>query len=387
MSENIRCHKIFERIEQLEKEYIDFWTDICNIESPTEYKEGVDRVGSYICEKARKRGWLIEVQKQPVSGDCICITMNPDSKEQSVCFSGHMDTVHPIGFFGNPPVHCDEEKIYGPGVVDCKGGIASAFLAMAALEDCGFKSRPIKLLLQSDEENGSRNSNKTTVEFMCKKAENCIAFLNGEGYGDNKVVIQRKGIRKYGFEITGQAKHSSKCYEGVSAIREAAHKIIELEKMKDKDGLTCNCGLINGGTAENTVPEKCTFTADIRFKTTEQMKEADEIVNKIANTSYVEGATCKVTLKSYRCAMELTDRNVELFNKVNKIQEENGLPLLIQTHSGGGSDSADITAYGLPCLDSFGVEGKFAHEIGEFAYLKSLVYSAKRLASVAYCIE
>ena len=116
-------------------------------------------------------------------------------------------------------------------------------------------------------------------------------------------------------------------------------------------------------------------------------KGLDEIVKKIADTSYVEGTSCKTTLKSYRCAMELSDKNIELFNKINKIQEENGLQTLVQTHSGGCSDSADITAYGLPCLDSFGVEGKYAHEIGEFAYIKSLVYSAKRLASVAYCIE
>jgi len=387
MRDSIRCNHIFKRIEELEKEYIDFWTDICSIESPTEYKEGVDKVGRYVIEKAEKRGWLIEVQKQEISGDCICITMNPDSEEQSVCFSSHMDTVHPVGSFGYPPVHFDEENIYGPGVTDCKGGIASAFLAMAALDDCDFTARPLKLILQSDEENGSRNSNKSTVEFMYKKAKDCIAFLNGEGGNDNKIVIRRKGIRKYGFEITGQAKHSSACNEGISAIREAAYKIIELEKMKDKKGITCNCGLINGGTAENTVPEKCTFTADVRFYTQEQMKEADETIMKIANTSYVEGTSCETTLKSYRCPMELTDRNIELLNKINKIQEENGLPALTGVESCGGADSADITSYGLPCLDSFGVGGKNVHELSEYSPIKSLIHSAKRMASVAYCIE
>ena len=387
MSDSIRCAEIFRRIEELEKEYINFWEDICNIESPTEYKEGVDRVGKYIMDKAEKRGWHIEIQKQEISGDCICITMNPDSKEKSVCFSGHMDTVHPVGSFGTPAVRFDDENIYGPGVMDCKGGIASAFLAMAALDDCGFKARPIKLLLQSDEENGSRNSNKTTVEFMCKKSENCIAFLNGEGFNDNKVVVKRKGIRKYGFEITGKAKHSGVCYEGASAIREAAYKIIELEKMKDEHGLTCNCGLISGGTAENTVPEICNFTADIRFANEQQMKEADELVTKIANTSYVEGTSCKTTLKSYRCAMEYVERNVQLFEKVNKIMSDNNLPILTPSESKGGADSADITAYGLPCLDGFGVLGKNVHELGEYAVLKSLVLSAKKLASVAYCIE
>ena len=44
----------------------------------------------------------------------------------------------------------------------------------------------------------------------------------------------------------GIAGHSSTCYEkSASAILEAAHKIIELEKMKENDGITCNCGVIH----------------------------------------------------------------------------------------------------------------------------------------------
>ena len=43
MRDSIRCNHIFKRIEELEKEYIDFWTDICSIESPTEYKEALTR--------------------------------------------------------------------------------------------------------------------------------------------------------------------------------------------------------------------------------------------------------------------------------------------------------------------------------------------------------
>ena len=80
---------IMKRIDQLEKEYIDFWIDISNIESPTNYKEGVDRVGSYICEKAKQRDWKIEICEQNISGNAICITMNPKSKKAPICFSGH----------------------------------------------------------------------------------------------------------------------------------------------------------------------------------------------------------------------------------------------------------------------------------------------------------
>lgn len=387
MSTTYQCEQLFQRIMELEQEYITFWADICCIESPTEYKEGVDRVGRYVMDKALARGWQIEVQEQPVSGDCVCITMNPEAQAQPVCFSGHMDTVHPLGFFGPNPVHMDDEKIYGPGVADCKGGIVSAFLAMAALDDMGFKGRPVKLLLQSDEENSSRFSNKSTVDFMCRKSENCIAFLNCEGRGKKGyAVVERKGIQRYLFEITGKTMHSAACHLGSSAICEAAHKIIELEKLKDGNGLTCNCGLITGGTAENTVPEKCSFTADFRFSNPEEMLRAEKLVEEVSTKSYIGDTSCKVTLKSSRVAMERKERNIELVDKLNKIFAENGLVLLEASKEGGGSDAADITAYGLPCLDSFGVQGGGAHSLGEWAYLESLTYSAQMLAAAAYCL-
>lgn len=379
--------KFIKRLDELENEYIDFWKDICNIESPTEYKKGVDDVGKFIMEKAKKRGWKIEIQKQEISGDAICITLNPDIDNQAICFSAHMDTVHPIGLFGNPPVKLDGDKIYGPGVVDCKGGIASSFMAMAALEYIGFRERPVKLILQSDEENGSRNSDKTTTEFMAQCAKDCIAFLNCEGYTRGYVITERKGIRKYKFEITGKAVHSCRCFDGVSAISEAAHKIIELEKFKDKDSITCNCGIINGGSAENTVPETCTFTADVRFKTIEDMEIADKAVKEIASKSFVEGTSCNLTLVSWRYPMEKNEKNYELLEKMNRIFEENNMVSLKPNLSLGGSDAADVTHYGIPCVDNLGTSGEFIHSKREYAHLYSLKESAQILGITAINIK
>lgn len=383
----MRCDKLFQIIDSLNEEYIQFLTDICNIDSPTDYKEGVDRVGKYISDKAIQKGWLVEKQSQEVSGDCICITMNPDAAEAPVCFSGHMDTVHPVGSFGDVPVHSDDEKIYGPGVIDCKGGLAASFMAMDALEKCGFNNRPVKLILQSDEENGGRNSNKTTVKYMAEKAKGCVAFLNTEPYTKGGLVITRKGISKYKFEVTGKSAHASRCYMGASAICEAAQKIIRLEQYKDKDSITCNCGLISGGVAENTVPEKCTFTADFRFNNEEERKEVQKIASEIAQTSFVEGTSCNLILASFRDAMCETRKNLELFQKIKKIYNENNLDDIDLIRSNGASDASDLTQMGVTCLDGFGTEGGNLHGLGEFAYIKSLAQSAKRLASVAFCIE
>ena len=382
----MKCNKLLETIDLMQDKYLDILETVCNIESPTNFKEGVDEVGEYFTDMANKKGWDIEINYQKVSGNAICITLNPDSKNKSVCLSAHIDTVFKVGSFGLPCIRRDKEKMYGPGVMDCKGGAVAAFFAMDALEKVGFKSRPVKLILQSDEENSSITSNKTTIEFMCEKAKDAIAFLNLEGSLRNSAVLKRKGIIRYLFTVYGKAIHSSKCDEGANAICEAAYKIIELEKMKNIEGLTCNCGVISGGTVANTVADKCTFYADIRFSTNEELEIVKEKVKQIADDTKIEGCSCKVEEVSYRPNMIMNEQNMNLLDKMNDIYKENGLPVLTARGALGGSDASYITQCGIPCVDSIGTEGFGIHTFDEYILLKSLAESAKRIASVVYCI-
>ncbi|MBQ7879239.1 MAG: M20/M25/M40 family metallo-hydrolase, partial [Clostridia bacterium] len=220
-------------VERLQTKYIGVWEAICALESPTANKAAVDEVGEYCIRFANERGWRVEVFEHSASGNVVCITMNPDAALPPVCFSGHIDTVHPIGLFGYPPVKRDGEKIYGPGVTDCKGGVVAGLLAMEALQACGFEKRPVKMLLQTDEEIGSAQSNKETIRYICEKAKGAVVFFNLEGSINGDVCLNRKGILNFLFTVTGQEAHSSMCaLRGANAIVDAAHNILELEKFK-----------------------------------------------------------------------------------------------------------------------------------------------------------
>ena len=379
----VNCESLFQRINDMEQEYVKILEEFCLIESPTDYKEGVDAASNYIVKIAESFGWKIERQKQEVAGDCFCITMNPDATKPPVCLSGHVDTVHPVGLFGTPAVKIDGDIIYGPGVSDCKGGIVACLMAMAALSKENFNERPIKLILQSDEETSSQESNKTTIDYMCECARDAVAFLNCEPCVEGTVVLKRKGIARYIFNITGKAAHASVCHnDGVSAIAEAAHKILELEKYKDGDGITANCGVISGGTTVNAVPGICTFGVDFRFSDNKERDMVHDIAKKVADTSYIEGTTCELVLKSLRDAMELTDKNLKLLEESNKIFEMVNLPVLEIRVSGGGSDASYTTQCGIPTLDSIGVASKKIHSKDEYTLISSLIESAKRLAAI-----
>lgn len=379
------CDRLFEIIESQKDFYIDVWDDISSIESPTDFKEGNDRIGEYFSKLAEERGFKVDVCRQSVSGDVVCITMNSDINEAPIVFSGHIDTVHPIGSFGSKPTRRDGKNIYGPGVMDCKGGVVAAFAAMDALRTVGFSKRPVKLILQTDEEKNSRPSKKDTIRYMIEQSRGAIAFLNCESSKENTLVLWRKGIVQFEFHIRGKSIHSSRCPIGVSAIAEAAQKITQLEKMKDFEGLTCNCGVINGGTSDNTVAAECYFTADIRFCDNSQLEQARRIVKEIADKSFV-GADCTLVERPYRPAMAPSRLNDELLKKINEIYADNGLPLAEARLSLGGSDAAYTTDAGIPTVDSIGVEGDFIHTVNEYATLDSLKKSTKRLAAIAFCI-
>jgi len=376
--------KINATVDQLTEEYFRMWEDVCNIESPSAYKEGVDAVGEFFAEKARKRGWKVEYCRQEVSGDAVCITLNADVEAAPVAVSGHMDTVHPVGSFGTPAVRRDDEKIYGPGTLDCKSGVVLGLLVLDVLERCNYRKRPVKLLLQSDEEVGSRTSNKETIGWICRQAKDAVAFLNLENNRGGNAGISRTGIVRYEFTVTGKAAHSAACNTGASAIAQAAHMILELEKLKERNVLTCNCGLISGGSTPNSVPETCTFVADIRYRDQAQLECAKKLLQQVSETEYIPGCSSSYKQISYRVSMPVEQRNLDLLARVNEILAEAGLPAMKPVPLGGGSDAADVTAAGIPCLDGMGPQGGGIHSLNEFAYLASLPWAAKQVATILY---
>ena len=372
----------FALIDSMAEEYIQVWEDLCNLESPSACKEGVDAVGNYCIRIAEKRGWQVEVCRQEVSGNAVCITLNPGVSAAPLAISGHMDTVHPVGSFGTPTVRRDEEKIYGPGTLDCKSGVVLGLFVLDVLDRCDYRKRPVKLLLQSDEEVGSRPSKKATINWICQQAKDAVAFLNLENSRGNTAGVSRTGIARYEFTVNGKATHSAACDSGANAIAQAAHMILELETLKQRNILTCNCGLISGGSTPNSVPEKCTFVADIRYRDDEQLAIAKELLEKVSTTEYIPGCSSTYERISYRVAMPIVQRNLDLLDQVNKILADADMDTLEAVALGGGSDAADVTAAGIPCLDGLGPRGGGVHSLNEFAYLESLPFAAKRITTI-----
>ena len=97
---------------------------------------GVIGAGRVVEDFVRGRVFPSSVSPLRGRGDGMLI-LSPEKEAMApVCFRAHLDTVFPCRYLSD---RLKEENrfLHGPGVVDCKGGIAVALLAMEALRRLG----------------------------------------------------------------------------------------------------------------------------------------------------------------------------------------------------------------------------------------------------------
>src|SRR4029453_7077783 len=84
--------------------------------------------------------------------------------------------------------------------------------------------------------------------------------------------------------------------EGVNAVLEAAHKTVALQALNGRwDGVTCNVGVLRGGSRTNVVADRAVMQVEVRAATTAAFDQAMDAVERIVGTSTVEGATATMS--------------------------------------------------------------------------------------------
>lgn len=356
--------------KELTAKYIEFLRSICSIETPSNSKESIDEMVTLIEDFALSHGYKTERIAFSNAGDFLLVKSNCDSKKRPVMLMAHMDTVHSKGAYGEQIVTIDGDTMIGPGVMDCKGGIATAFYVLELLQDTDI---PVKLLLTSDEEVSGIYSGQIGVDIMKSEARGSLAVLNLEGGSPNQLTVSRKGIVKMKMEISGVAGHAGNAYfESASAIKEAAHAIIEIESMSKQDGLTFNCGVIRGGTVANTIPDKCEIKIDIRVLTFEDLDRVQTLMADVCKKTVVPNTKRSVSVISCRPPMEEKAGNLALLDVWNKCAKARGIEEFKGIKKGGGSDAAYTVMAGVPTLCSCAIEGTGAHTLCEKADLSTL---------------
>lgn len=293
-----------------------------------------------------------------------------------VLLMGHMDTVFPIDHPFQKACYKkrgDTEVLVGPGVCDMKGGICVMLEALKAFEKSNHaKNLGWEVIINPDEEIGSLAS----APYLNERAQAHHLALLFEPAMDEQGTLagQRKGSGKFTIVVHGQAAHAGRDFHlGRNAIAALSEIVLCLESLNQKrEGLTLNIGKISGGGSENVVPNLAMAKIDIRILQPDDedwiRAEIEHCLNHVREKRQVQVDCIGRFTRKPKHLNGKTLKLYELVKSTAKIQGEN----LNWKLSGGCSDGNNLSAAGLPNVDSLGVLGGKIHSDEEYLILDSL---------------
>jgi acetylornithine deacetylase len=188
---------------------------------------------------------------------------------RSVILNGHLDVVQTDGMTHAPfdPVIRDG-KMWGRGACDMKGGVAAMCVAAARAHSAGALHGEVIITAVSDEEWSSIGTRDVLQRGI--RADAAVVTEPTR----MAVAPAHRGFVWFTITVRGKAAHGSRYDIGVDAIRHAGLLLAELDQLEIRDltqvthpllgHASLHAGLIEGGTAMTTYPDRCVLRIERR---------------------------------------------------------------------------------------------------------------------------
>jgi glutamate carboxypeptidase len=361
--------------------------ELVECESPSDHPPSVDRLVSLIADRvsgiARVRTFRGGAFGMHLRAEFILPGVKRAGEGQVLAL-GHSDTVWPLGTLATMPFRIASGRLWGPGVLDMKAGIAFFIFAMRALRDLDVPvARKVVMQLNSDEEVGSESSRALTEEAARQSAA-VLVLEPGTGL-EGKLKTARKGVGDYVVTVRGKASHAGVDFSnGANAVVEMARQIERIAGFTRLDrGVTVSPGVIRGGTRSNVVPAECVVEVDIRVPRDRDRKYLERVFGWLK--PFDKRCTIEVTGGLNRPPMERSAGVRKLFRTASALAAELGVTLE-ESSTGGGSDGNFTAALGVPTLDGLGAAGEGAHAVNESILVNRIADRTALLAKLVAAI-
>ena len=329
-------------------------------ESPSDDPAAVNRFVDLVADTVTPYASVKTVRGKQFGKLLVCKMQLPGRRKSGQILAlGHSDTVWPIGTLRTMPFREADGRLWGPGTLDMKSGIAFFCFAVQALRDLDIPA-PSQVLLQlnSDEEVGSPSSRALT-EANAANSKAVLVLEPGTGL-TGKLKTARKGVGDFTVTVRGRASHAGVDFSaGASAVLELAHQITRIAAFTDlARGITVNPGVISGGSRSNVIAAEAAVEVDIRVP---RLRDAPRLEKKFRSLRPID-TRCTLTVEGglNRPPLERTAGVIRLFRTAQKLARDLGVTLE-ESSTGGGSDGNFTGALGIPTLDGIGAVGEGAH--------------------------
>ncbi|HUJ49318.1 MAG TPA: M20 family metallopeptidase [Bryobacteraceae bacterium] len=359
--------------------------ELVECESPSDHPPSVNRFVDLLAGKLAGLGRVRTYPGGKFGRHLRCEFQLPGPRRRQpagILALGHSDTVWPLGTLAQMPFRRESGRLWGPGVLDMKSGIAFFLYAMQALRELDIPvARRVLLQINADEEVGSESSRPLTEEAAQSSAA-VLVLEPGTGL-EGKLKTARKGVGDYTVSVKGRAAHAGVDFQsGASAILELARQIERIAAFTDiQRGLTVNPGVISGGTRTNVVAAEARVEVDIRVA---RLKDAPALDKKFRSLRPFD-KRCSIQVEGglNRPPMERTPAIGRMFSTARGLARQLGVDLE-ESATGGGSDGNFTAALGIPTLDGLGAVGEGAHAVNESILINRI---ADRTALLAMLVS
>ncbi len=370
--------------------------------------------------------WL-ESRLEPTTLDLERVTVDPEKpnllatlpgeSDRTLCFNGHLDTVRydESDWTYDPLGELVDDRLYGRGTTDMKGAVA-AMLQVALAYDRTDTTPPLDLQFAfvSDEETGGDAGLATVMETSTFDPDACVVGETTSRAGRYSISVADRGNIWLTIEASGTAAHGSRPMIGDNAIDRLTDAVERLRTdfgerelpidtamddiIEESVGFyepeaggeatrwlyrypTINLGIVEGGTAINTVPASACARVDIRLTAGVDTRDPLASIRRcLGGMEHIEIADVSWTRGTYE---PLDSPLVEASKRAADCVVDD--PVFRRSATGGG-DAKVLRHDGVPTVE-FGFGTQTAHGTDEYTTTEALVRNVTAYAVLPQELE
>lgn len=285
----------------------------------------------------------------PAGAGNLYVHLPPTAEGTPIFLCAHLDTVALTD--GIVPVVGDDgvirnsrEAILGG---DNKAAVAVMLELVREIVEQELSHAGIELVLTPCEELGLLGAKAFDTSILKARFGYCYDHANDIG----KIVCEAPTQMSFTATIVGQAAHSGIAPEqGRHAIQAMARALSSLELGRIDERTTANVGIIEGGTAVNIIPERCTIRGEARSLDHERAAQvAQQMVDALAAAAVEFGCELDVSVREEYRAYSFTASSPPVKLIATALERAGYEPQLVPC--GGGADANIFNASGVACVN------------------------------------
>ncbi|MFB5630302.1 MAG: M20/M25/M40 family metallo-hydrolase [Nitrosopumilaceae archaeon] len=360
----------FHTIKDTLHEFVGYNTHVYNINN-------VNSLGKLIAKRLKHLGFVERTYNQFDIGDFRYFTNHGDEKNDILIVS-HLDTHNgPRDFV---PYTEDDDRIYGSGIAESKGGLA---IMIGALHSLRFARRLKKvkcgILLTTDDSLGGKYSKKLVEDFS-KQSKFVIGLKSASIEGG--LITSCYGRTDYNVRFSSKTSGLRDLHGIIPVL---GKKILALEKLTlDEKDYRVRTTSIHAEGSHGSTPDYATLSLVSSYKDSKSGNDLDTKIKKLMtkNEEGLAKLSVEIAKGQTRTPVEESESDAKFYSIVEN--EAKKLEIKIKRHQQFVSSDISNVPSDIPSIDGFGPMGHNYRAPNEYILHDSIMDRTALMALVIY---